>query len=107
MPTPRKRRQKPATAAEEAAYRAKRALWAAIVNGGDPNTACELAQVALDTAIIAATEPPQFYSMDDLAKRYGISRKTVSSWQIPRHKFGESVRFSREDIEQFELAKRE
>lgn len=47
-------------------------------------------------------EDPPFYSYFDLTKRWGVSRKTVESWEIPEHKFGRTIRFKREDVLEWE-----
>jgi excisionase family DNA binding protein len=88
----------PITAAQEAAKKARSAVMGAVYSGGSPDTIRELLDVAIQTAIIRATENPPFYSYGDLATRYGVSRKTVEAWEIPEYKFGRTIRFRREDV---------
>lgn len=96
----------PPTAVELAAKQARAKLWTAITTGADVNATCALADVAIDCARVAESAEAEFFSLNDLAKRYALSRKTVEGWNLPRHRFGNSIRFSREDILEFEAASR-
>ncbi len=95
------------SAADIAAYDAKRKAFASIMHAGDENGSCDLVTLAIDLAVIAARETPPFYLTDELAQRYAVSRRTIEMWPIKRHKFGNSVRYSRGSVEQFELESRE
>ena len=96
----------PPTAVELAAKQARAKLWTAITTGADINATCALADVAIDCARVAESAEAEFFSLNDLAKRYALSRKTVEGWKLPRHRFGNSVRFSRADILAFEASSR-
>lgn len=106
--TPKKHRVKvPNSPAGAQAYAAKRRLWAAILQGEDWKLVCELAEVALECARIAAVAEPPFFSVAQVAERWGLNRKTVESIPIPRYKFGNSIRISRDDLLKWELESRE
>ena len=96
----------PPTAVELAAKQARAKLWTAITTGADINATCALADIAIDCARIAESAESEFFTTDDLAKRYALSRKTVEGWKLPRHRFGNSIRFSRVDILAFEAESR-
>ncbi len=96
----------PPTAVELAAKQARAKLWAGITTGADINAICALADNAIDCARIAEAAENEFFSTDDLAKRYALSRKTVESWKLPRHLFGRTIRFSRADVLAFEAQSR-
>jgi hypothetical protein len=96
----------PPTAVELAAKQARAKLWTAITTGADINAICALADSAIDCARVAESAEAEFFSLNDLATRYALSRKTVESWKLPRHRFGNSIRFSRADVLAFEAENR-
>lgn len=97
----------PPTAVEAAAKQARAKLWTAITTGADINATCALADIAIDCARIAESAEAEFFSLNDLANRYALSRKTLEGWKLPRHRFGNSIRFSRADVLAFEASNRE
>lgn len=97
----------PITAARQAAQAAKSALVSELVKDVTYETFSGLLDSALKCNAIAAAEDPPFYSYYDLTKRYGVSRKTVETWELPQHKFGRTIRFRRVDVLAWEAERRE
>lgn len=56
---------------------------------------------------LKAREDQPFLSIQRLIDRYGIARKTVERLPIPRHKIGNTVRYSLADIEAYESQQRQ
>lgn len=59
----------------------------------------------------ANTSPRPFYSLEDVAERYGVSIRTVRRWikkgDLIAHRFGHQYRVSAADLETFERLHRE
>lgn len=65
----------------------------------------EVAQAVLRAMEIAterARDIPEYFSIKDLEKRWGLQRKAVERLLLPRHRFGGAIRFARDDVTRFE-----
>lgn len=92
------RKNIPLTPAQMAHDSSVRNMRSAIYAQKGADTLTALLDIMLDTAKVVAQESPEYFSMYDLQQRYGISRKTLETYDIPIHKFGGSIRFSRENV---------
>ena len=92
----------PMTAAQKSFRAALDAVKGAIYARRDPDTVVALLDVTLTCHAEYIHEDPPYFSYYHLTERYGVSRKTVETWDLPQHKFGRTIRFKREDVIEWE-----